>query len=274
MNIEFIAMHFWTQWVRHILDIAVVAFIFYRLMVLVRGTRSVQMLVGILFLAVATLFANSLLRLPMSSWLLDKVWAAGIVILVIVFQPEIRSALAHLGSDPISRWVLPNRLDFIHEIITALKECSEKRIGALIVLELDTGLKNYIETGTRINGDISTELMLSIFHPRSPLHDGAIIISGNQLVSAGCVLPLTDDPHFAKVLGTRHRAAVGVSECSDALILVVSEETGQISIARNGRLQRDINLDELNAQLHELFRSKSNQSLLRKPQEMGNKEGI
>lgn len=261
--------HIWLGGFRDVLDILLVAYIFYYLILLVRGTRSVQVLQGILFLAITTFLVNQVLHLPMMSWLLREFWTAGFVVMAVVFQPEIRSALAHLGTQPISHWILSIKLDFINEIVAALKECSEKRIGALIVLEQETGLKNFLETGTRINGDISTELILSILHPRSPLHDGAIIISGNLLVAAGCVLPLTDDTHFAKLLGTRHRAAVGLSECSDALVLVVSEETGQVSVARGGRLQRDINLDDLREQLQELFRSRTDTSLLRKPDTEG-----
>lgn len=253
---------------RNGLDIVLVSYIFYRVMLFVRGTRSVQVLQGIVFLGVLTFIVNEIFFLPMTSWLFEKFWMAGIIILAVVFQPEIRSALAQLGSQPISHWLLPSRFDFITEIMQALKECSEKRIGALIVLEQETGLKNFSETGTRIHGEISTELILSILHPRSPLHDGAIIIAGNQLVAAGCLLPLSDDPHFAKLLGTRHRAAVGLSECSDALVLVVSEETGQISLARNARLQRDVDLKELEDQLHDLFRSRSRQPLLRKPNDL------
>src|SRR3989338_206227 len=187
---------FWIHGLRHGLDIVLVAFIFYRLMLIVRGTRSVQILQGILFLAVATFIFSEIIPLPMTRWLLQKFWMAGIVILAVVFQPEIRSALAQLGSQQFSRWIIPWRFDFIDEIVAALKECSDKRIGALIVLEQETGLKNFTETGTKINGEISSELILSLLHPRSPLHDGALILAGNQLVAAGCVLPLTDDPHF------------------------------------------------------------------------------
>ena len=249
---------------RHVLDILLVAYIFYKLMLVVKGTRSVQILQGILFLAVGTFFINEVLHLPMARWLLGKFWMAGLVILAVVFQPEIRAALAQLGSQQLSRWIFPGRFEFVDEIIKALKECAEKRIGALIVLEQDTGLKNYVETGTRIHGEISSELVLSLLHPRSPLHDGAIIISGTQLTAAGCLLPLSDDPQLAKVLGTRHRAAVGVTEFSDALVLVVSEETGQISVARDGRLQRGVDLDKLRDQIYELVRAKSEKSLLRK----------
>lgn len=254
----------WNENLRHVLDILLVAYIFYRMMLLVRGTRSVQILQGILFLGIGTFLVDDLLHLPMTGWLLEKFWLAGLVILVVVFQPEIRSALAQLGSQPVSRWILSERFDFIDEVVLALRECSEKRIGALVVMEQETGLKNFIETGTRINAEISRELILSILHPRSPLHDGAIIISGSQLVAAGCVLPITDDPHFAKLLGMRHRAAVGLSECSDALILVVSEESGHLSIARDGRLQGGIDFDLLKKQLNDLYRSKTNRSLLRR----------
>jgi diadenylate cyclase len=256
--------NFWMHGARHVLDVLLAAYIFYKLMLVVRGTRSVQILQGILFLAVGTFLVNEVLHLPMMQWLLQKFWMAGLVILAVVFQPEIRSALAQLGIRQLSRWILPARFGFINGIIAALKECSEKRIGALIVLEQETGLKNYIETGTRINGEISSELILSLLHPRSPLHDGAIVISGAQLAAAGCLLPLTDDLHFAKLLGTRHRAAVGLSEFSDAVVLVVSEETGQISVARDGRLQREVDLNELRDQVYDLYRAKSEKPLLRK----------
>lgn len=263
----FYCKQIWFNYLIHGVDVLVVAYIFYRMLLLVRGTRSVQVLMGIFLIAVSTLVVNGVLKLPTSSWLFEKFWMAGIIILAIVFQPEIRSALAQLGARPISRWLMPSRFDFIDETVAALKECSEKRIGALIVLEQEVGLKNYIETGTKINADISTEIIISILHPKSPLHDGAIIISGNQLTAAGCVLPLTDDPHFAKLLGTRHRAAVGLSECSDALILVVSEESGQIALVREGRMQRDIDLDEIKKQIHSLFREKENRTLLRRAEE-------
>lgn len=264
MTVEFFR-NFWMNGLRHVLDIFLVAFIFYRLMIIVRGTRSVQILQGILFLAVATYIFSEVIQLPMTRWLLQKFWMAGIVILAVVFQPEIRSALAQLGSQQFSRWIMPGRFDFLDEIVGAVKECSDKRIGALIVLEQEIGLKNYVDTGTKINGEITSELLLSLLHPRSPLHDGAIIIEGSQIAGAGCLLPITDDPHFAKILGTRHRAAVGLSEMSDAVILVVSEETGHLSIARGGRLERQIEVTRLRDELHDLYRSKQDGAVLRKP---------
>ena len=254
----------WLHYFRHALDILLVAFIFYRLMLIVRGTRSMQILQGILFLAVATFIFNEVIPLPMTGWILEKFWAAGIVVMAVVFQPEIRSALAQLGMQQFSRWIIPGRFEFIDEIVAALKECSDKRIGALIVMEQETGLKNYVETGTKINGEITSELILSLLHPRSPLHDGAVIISGSQIAAAGCLLPITDDPHFAKILGTRHRAAVGLTEITDAVVLIVSEETGQSSIARDGRLERQVEFADLRDELHHLYRSKQQRSLMRK----------
>ncbi|MBI3012545.1 MAG: TIGR00159 family protein [Elusimicrobia bacterium] len=245
----------WNYGLKDGLDILLVAAIFYRLMLLVRGTRSVQVLLGILLLAVGTLLADEVLHLTATSWLLEKFWMAGIVILVIVFQPEIRTILAELGSHPLSRWIFPTHFDYVTEVTAALKECSEKRIGALIVFERDTGLKNFRETGVRIQAEVSTELILSVLHPRSPLHDGAIIITGNRIAAAGCLLPLTDDPNIARVLGTRHRAAVGLSESSDAITLVLSEETGQLSIASFGSLERNVDLSGLDSKLRELLRS-------------------
>jgi diadenylate cyclase len=257
--------HAWNHGLKHVLDILLVSFIIYRLMLLIRGTRSMQILQGILFFAVGTFVVEEVLHLNATGWLVQRFWVAGVVVLAVVFQPEIRSALAQLGGQPLSRWILPNSLSFIDEMIGALKECSEKRIGALIVLEQDTGLKNFIETGTKINAEISSALILSILHPRSPLHDGAIVVSGNQMAAAGCVLPITDDPHFVKVLGMRHRAAVGLTEFSDAVVLVVSEETGEMSVARDGKLQRAVQPDDLKEQLYELYRAKANRSLIRKP---------
>ncbi len=254
----------WNYGLKDILDILLVSYLLYRIMLLVRGTRSVQVIQGILLLAFATFLADGVFHLTVTGWILQKFWVAGIVIVAVVFQPEIRAALAQLGGHPTFHWVLKGQLGFIEEIVRALQECSEKKIGALIVLELETGLKNFVETGTRVNGEISTELILSLLHPRSPLHDGAIIISEKILAAAGCILPITDDPHFAKVLGLRHRAAVGLSEASDAFVLVLSEESGQLSIVRDGNLERNVSFDEVRTRLYDLFRVKEDKALLRK----------
>ena len=254
----------WAHYFVHIVDILLVAYIFYRIMLLIKGTRAVQIILGILILVIVTFIAREVLHLQTLSWLFEKFWLATMVILAVVFQPEIRSALAQLGSHRLGKIFLPSELTFVNDIIDAAKELSEKRTGALIVFEQETGLKNYIETGTVINGYVSQELILSIFNTRSPLHDGAAILQNGRLIAAGCVLPLSHEPGIAKVLGTRHRAALGLSEISDALIVVVSEETGNISLAREGRLETGVDPEELRKQLVALYREQGDNKLLRR----------
>lgn len=240
----------------NILDILVVAYIFYRLLLLIRGTRAVQILFGIIFLVLLTIFTKRVLYLPTLNWLLSHFWLTAAVMIAIVFQPEIRSALAHFGTDPIGRLFSAQRLSFIDEIIPALSEFHKKRIGALIVFENDTGLREYIETGTVINGDVTKELLESIFYPKSILHDGAVIIKESRLVSAGCILPVTDKQDISKLFGTRHRAAIGITEVSDALAIVVSEETGAVSLVRRGQVYQDIEVEKLRDQLREIYKVK------------------
>jgi diadenylate cyclase len=173
----------------------------------------------------------------------------------------LRAALAHLGSHPLGRILMPNRLDFIDEIIGAVRDAMQRQMGMLLVLEQDVGLRNYSETGTLINGELSKELLLSIFHYRSPLHDGAAIIQNERLVAVGCLLPLSNDPGLAKIIGTRHRAAVGLSEFTDAWVIVVSEETGILSLARNGRLERELTPEELGRRLAQLYQHRAQRTL-------------
>src|SRR4029077_16756934 len=160
-------------------------------------------------------------------------------------QPELRTALAHLGSHPLGRLLIPHRMTFIEEIMGAIREAMQRQMGMLLVLEQDVGLRNYAETGTIINGEVSKELLLAIFHYRSPLHDGAALIQNDRQIAVGCLLPLSNDPNLAKILGTRHRAAVGLSEFTDAWVIVVSEETGVLSLARGGHLEREISVADL-----------------------------
>ncbi len=254
----------WSNYFVHAVDVFLVAYIFYRVMLLIKGTRAVQIILGILILVIATFVAREVLHLNTLSWLFEKFWLAAMVVLAVVFQPEIRSALAQLGSHRWGKILLPAEMNFVNDIIEAAKDLSEKHMGALIVLEQDTGLKNYIETGTVINGHVSQELILSIFNTRSPLHDGAAILQNGRLIAAGCVLPLSHEPGIAKVLGTRHRAALGLSEISDAIIIVVSEETGNISLAREGRLETGIDPEGLRKQLVELYREQGDNKLLRR----------
>lgn len=255
---------FWFTYARHVVDIALVAYIFYRLMLIIKGTRAVQIILGILTLVVITFLAQEVLYLNTLSWLFSRFWLAAVVILAVVFQPEIRSALAQLGSHRWSRILVPSEAGFVNEIVEAVREFSQKHIGALIVLERETGLRNYIETGTIVNAQVSRELVLSIFNPNSPLHDGAVIIENARLIAAGCVLPLSHEPRIAKILGTRHRAAVGISEISDAIVIVVSEESGKISVARDGKLETGIDIDELRHRLLGMFREPGENTLFRR----------
>ncbi|MGA2091252.1 MAG: diadenylate cyclase CdaA [Endomicrobiales bacterium] len=248
--------HMWSHYVVHIVDIGLVSYILYELMLLVRGTRAVQIIVGILMLVVITFLSNEVLHLRTVSWLFDKFWLAAVIILAVVFQPEIRSALAQLGSHQWGRIILADDIGFIDEIMAAIKDCSEKYVGALIVIERTTGLRNYAETGTIIDAKITKELIMAIFNTKAPLHDGALVIQNTRIVAASCVLPLSHEQNFAKTFGTRHRAAAGLSEISDALIIVVSEQTGMISIASEGKLDNGISLDELRRRVVDLYRAK------------------
>jgi uncharacterized protein (TIGR00159 family) len=244
------------QYLLPALDILLIAYILYRLLLLIKGTASVQVVMGLAVLMGTTLLVHQMKHLPASAWLLDNFWAGAVVLLAVVFQPELRSALAHLGSQPLGRLLMPASTSFIDEVTGAVKEAMQRQMGMLIVLEHDVGLRNYAETGTIINGELSKELLLSIFHYRSPLHDGAAILQGGRLLAVGCLLPLSNDPNLAKILGTRHRAAVGLSEFTDAWVIVVSEETGTLSLARHGRLERDLPLENLDRLLREHYQSR------------------
>ena len=247
--------YLWSTYLSRAVDILLVAYIFYRLLLIIKGTRAVQIVIGILILALFTFLAKGILHLEVLGWLLNRFWMGAVVILVVVFQPEIRSALAQLGSQRWGRILIPKELSFIEEIIEAIKECSSKQTGALIVLEQDIGLKTYIETGIFINAHITKELILSIFTPKSIMHDGALIIRNDHLIAAKCILPLSHEP-IVSILGTRHRAAIGLSEISDAIIIVVSEETGRVSTAFKGRLESDIDTDDLRNRLFSLYRKR------------------
>ena len=247
----------WFGYLSNIFDVLVVAYILYRLMLLVKGTRAVQIILGIVTLIVITFLAREILYLRTLTWILDKFWLAAVVILAVAFQPEIRSALAQLGSHRWGRILVPAELGFVDEIIKALTRCKNQKTGALLVIEQETGLRSYIETGTVLNAQITWELILAVFNTRSPLHDGAIIIENARLTAAGCVLPLSHEQGIAKILGTRHRAAVGLSEISDALIIVVSEETGEVSIAFEGRLETGIEPEDLKKKLMAIYKKRA-----------------
>ncbi len=224
------------------LDIIVVAIVLYQLLMLIKGTRAVQLLKG-LFVLIAVSYFSRYLRLNTISWLLDQVWKMLFVALPVVFQPELRRALEQLGR---GRFFTRHPLTLgaeaflilIEELVRCTQVLSKNRIGALIVLERDTGVQDYIETGIKIDGMVSSEFLVNIFIPNTPLHDGAVILRGDRVAAAGCFLPLSQNFNIEKELGTRHRAALGLTEVSDSLVIVVSEETGAISLAINGDLIR------------------------------------
>ncbi len=227
-----------------IIDIAIVAFVLYRLMLLIKGTRAVQLLKGLAVLVVASA-VSSLLQLYTLQWLLKHAMTALVVALPIVFQPELRRALEKIGG---GRFLSPQfgtagEVDLglvVDEIVRAVGTMSRERIGALIVLERSTGLEEYIDTGIKVGGQVTAELLINIFIPRTPLHDGAVIIRGDRIMAAACVLPLTQGQNLSRALGTRHRAGVGITEESDAVAVIVSEQTGTISLAVEGVLAREL----------------------------------
>lgn len=238
-NLDFITI------IRMIVDIALVWFVIYKLFTMIRGTKAVQLLNGI-FVILAIWFFSSYFELKTVQWLVIQAIDWGFLAVIILFQPEIRRALEQLGRGGIfSRYhqsEVEKTKDIIDAIINSCNYMGKRRIGALITIERETGMADYIETGILVNGKLTSELLTNIFMPNSPLHDGAVIIKDNEIVAAACYLPLSESPFISKELGTRHRAAMGISEVTDALTIVVSEETGFISCTKNGELER--NLDE------------------------------
>jgi diadenylate cyclase len=228
------------------IDIAIVYFVLYRMILLIRGTRAVNLLKGILVILLATAISHTL-QLGALNWLLDKILTIGLIAIPVVFQPELRRGLEQLGrgqffSRSSTVFEVEDHPRLIGELTKATQVLSKNKIGALIIIERESGLGELFETGIPIGAVVSSELLINTFIPNTPLHDGAVMIRGNRIVAASCYLPLSDSAEVSKELGTRHRAAIGVSEQSDAVAIVVSEETGQISIAVNGEITR--NLDE------------------------------
>ncbi len=240
-----------------IIDILIVAFIIYKVIEFMRETRSGQLIKGIIVLLVVFLVSN-LFKLITLKWLLYKIFDYAIIIAVIVFQPEIRRMLERVGQSNITPFGKMQNYDSknqaiakcVDSICKATSVMSDKRIGALIVFERKTMLGEIVNTGTVINAEPSYEMICNVFFPKSPLHDGALIVRDGSLYAAGCILPLTANNDLNSQLGTRHRAAIGMSENSDAVVLVVSEETGTISIAVNGKITRDFNTVTLKEELY------------------------
>lgn len=239
-----------------VLDIALVALVFYGLFRLFQGTQAVALLRGILFVALVFVLAAS--RLTAFGWLLRNSLPMILVAIPVIFQPELRRALERLGRSAPALVGRGGReataQQAIHEIVLAVETLARERTGALIVLEGDTGLEEYIESGERLDAGVSSRLLLTIFFPGTPLHDGAVIVRGDRIVAAACVLPLTQRDLADSSLGTRHRAAVGITEQNDALAIVISEETGIVSLARSGRIARRLDGQRLRTILQAFYR--------------------
>jgi diadenylate cyclase len=232
-----------------VIDVAVMTFILYQLLRLLRGTQGTQILVGLVLLAVVGVVASQL-NLVLLTWLFKNAGFFILIAVIVMFQPELRRALDQLGrlgniGRPLTGYSTRLYSQAISEAIRAVERLSTRRNGALIAFERDVGLEDYAATGVRINGEISAEFLQSIFYPNSPLHDGAVIVRGNRIVAAGCLLPLPEEGVVRERLGTRHRAALGLSLASDALVLVVSEETGAISVVEEGKITRNLDGDGL-----------------------------
>ncbi|WFA10311.1 diadenylate cyclase CdaA [Tissierella sp. Yu-01] len=263
--------------VRDVLDIVIVAVVLYKIFVLLRETRAEQLAKGIVILLVLTK-VSEWMQLYTINWILNGAMTVGAIALLIVFQPELRRALEYIGrSRFFSKSLIEIRgeslSNVVDELVEAVASLSRQKIGALIVMEKQTGLNEVVETGTKIEGKVSSDLLINIFIPNTPLHDGAVIIKDDKIKAAACFLPLTDNNSLSKELGTRHRAALGISERSDCLAIIVSEETGAISIAENGTISRYLDTKTLRQILLDMYRPKSsNQAFLFKWRQDDEKE--
>ena len=233
-----------------IIDLTLVIFLFYCFFKVVRGSRAWQLIKGIALLILAT-WISGLFNLKILNWILTGIMNLGVIAIIVIFQPELRRALEQLGTNTLTRFfgidkdISTKTKEDIYKVVIAATELSKTKTGALIVLERDIKIQDIIATGIPLNADVSPQLLVNIFESKTPLHDGAVVISENKISSAACVLPLSDDKDIAKELGTRHRAAIGASKESDSIVVVVSEETGKISVAKDGTLIADVREDVL-----------------------------
>lgn len=236
-----------------LIDIGIVAFLAYRLILLIKGTRAMQMLTGLGILGIG-FFLSSALDLFTTHWVLSYFIDYLILIVIVLFQDDLRKALTHVGKNPFFATAsAEEERAMVDEIARAATRLAREKIGALIVLERETGLKNFIDTGSRIEAKVNADLLYSIFHETSPLHDGAVILTAGRLAAAGCFLPLSKDPNIDKRYGTRHRAALGITEDTDAIVVLVSEEAGEAHLVKNGRLMTNLSEQELSSSLAALL---------------------
>ena len=233
-----------------IIDLAIVIFLLVKFIKIMKDSRAWQILKGIAFLLIAT-FLSSVLHLNILNFILTSFMAYGVIAIIVIFQPELRRALEQLGTNKFTRFfgidkdIQTKTKEDIYKVVIAVEELAKSKTGALIVMERDIQIKDIIATGIEMRAEVSPQLLVNIFVPKTPLHDGAVVISNNKIAAAACMLPLANDMDIAKELGTRHRAAIGMSKESDAIVVVVSEETGRISVAKDGTLIADIKGDVL-----------------------------
>jgi diadenylate cyclase len=230
--------------------------IIYRLLLIVKGTKAAQMLIGLMVLLLASL-ASRYLELYTIDWLVQSFWAQIVIAIIVLFQPEIRRALAQMGEAQfLPSFTSAEELKSLEEIVRASVSLGNRKMGAIIVIERETSLKDFIEVGTPLDARVSRELLMSIFHATSPIHDGAVIIEGNRVAAAGCFLPLTLSSEVSRSLGTRHRAGIGLTEETDAVAIIISEETGAISLAVDKHLETKLDMLSLRDRLNNIFASK------------------
>ena len=269
MDFSFLSGIFASPWdiLRNIIDIAIIAYVFYRLLAVIKGSRAEQLLKGLVILLIFSAI-SSILRLEMVTWLLEKTWIVFAITLPIVFQPELRRLLEQLGQGRFfasSGRQDPAAADMetvIREICDAAAVLSRNRVGALLVLTRHNDIEEYLDSGVKLDAQVSSRLLINIFVPNTPLHDGAVLISQGRIDRAAVFLPLSDNPLLDKELGTRHRAGIGISEVSDAIAVIVSEETGAISTAANGKLNRYLDAAALKEWLNRemIFKSRESSS--------------
>ncbi|OFZ53674.1 MAG: TIGR00159 family protein [Bdellovibrionales bacterium RIFOXYC1_FULL_54_43] len=246
------------RWI-DLLDVAIVAFILYRILLLIKGTRAMQMLTGLGILGIG-FFLSSYIELFTTHWLLSYFFDYLILIVIVLFQDDLRRALTHVGKNPFfAASSAEEERENVDEIARAATRLARERIGGLIVLERETGLKNFIDTGSKLDSKVKAELLYSIFVPTSPIHDGAVIITNGRLAAAGCFLPLSKDPNIDKRYGTRHRAALGLTEDSDAIVVLVSEEAGEAHLVKNGKITTNLSEHEIRQSLASLLDLSRNQ---------------
>jgi diadenylate cyclase len=236
-----------------VLDVIIVTAILYRVLLILKGTRAAHMLMGLGVLFVAFLFSGQL-KLYTIDWIIQSLWAQVVLAVIILFQPEIRKALAHMGKARfLPSFASAEQLRSREEIVKAATSLANRNLGALIVIEKENSLDDIMEIGTQLDAKVSQELLLSIFHPTSPIHDGAAVIRGNRVISAGCFLPLTLSSKLSRSFGTRHRAGIGLTEETDAVVIIVSEETGTIAAAVGGKILKKMDSGKLRDFLTESF---------------------